>query len=421
MSRTILGADSIPSIVAQAVRMAESERPGAVHLELAEDVAEDETNAQPIAYNPTHYPTANQDDIAAVAKVINEARMPMLVVAHGANRHPLNGALDAFIAKTNMPFITSQLGKGAVDETDEHYLGTGALSANDYVHRALAKADVVLVAGYDVFEKPPFFPGKDQKIVHINFFPAEYGEVTRADMELVGDIAASMKELTERVESRKNDPSVLAEIKQANQNDIADKSDSDSFPVKPQRLVRELREIMPADGIVSLDNGMHKLWFARNYPAQRPNTLLLDNALATMGAGLPAAMGSKMLYPDKTVVAVVGDGGFMMNVADLETAVRRKLNLVVVILNDSGYGMIKWKQASMKLADFGLDFTNPDFVQLAQSFGAVGHRITGAKEFMPVVKEAIAAGGVHIIDVPVDYSENSTLDSEALKARTKDY
>ena len=420
MTTTVLGGDSIPSVVMNAVRMAESERPGAVHIELAEDVAEDETTAKPLAYTPVRYGAANQDDIAAVAEAIDAAQMPMLVVAHGANRHPLGGALDAFIAKTNMPFITSQLGKGAADETSEYCIGTGAFSANDYAHRALARADVVIVVGYDVFEKPPFFPGKEQKIISINFFPTEYGEVTRTDMELIGDIAGSLRALTERVSERESRLHELAHIRQANQADVADKSNWDDFPVKPQRLARELRQIMPADGIISLDNGMHKLWFARNYPAQQPNTVLLDNALATMGAGLPVAMACKMLDPSKTVVAVVGDGGFMMNVADLETAVRLGLSLVVVILNDSGYGMIKWKQAGMGLSDFGLDFGNPDFVQLAQSFGATGHRITEAYQFAETVQGAIDAGGVHIIDVPVDYTENSTLQADALKARTQD-
>jgi acetolactate synthase-1/2/3 large subunit len=176
---------------------------------------------------------------------------------------------------------------------------------------------------------------------------------------------------------------------------------------------------VPADGILSLDNGMYKIWIARNYPAYEQNTVLLDNALATMGAGLSAGMAAKLLQPDKKVVVVAGDGGIMMNIADLETAVRLQLDLVILVVNDNGYGMIKWKQQSMQLADFGLSFSNPDFVKLAESFGAHGYRITKTEDFQPTLEKALDSRGIHVIEVPVDYSENATLDSDNLQARTR--
>ncbi len=202
------------------------------------------------------------------------------------------------------------------------------------------------------------------------------------------------------------------------QKQLLEKSDSNNFPIKPQRIVRDLREIMPRDGILSLDNGMYKLWIARNYPAYEQNTVLLDNALATMGAGLPAGIAAKMLNPEKKVLVIAGDGGIMMSVAELETAQRLGLDLVILILNDSGFGMIKWKQEDMGFKDFGLTFTNPDFVKLAESFGATGHRIAKAEELKPTLEKALNSKGVHIIDCAIDYSENKIVFGEELKSKT---
>ena len=181
------------------------------------------------------------------------------------------------------------------------------------------------------------------------------------------------------------------------------------FPIMPQRLVADVRKVIPSDGVIALDNGVYKIWFARNYKAHEPNTVLLDNALATMGAGLPSAMAACMVHPKKRVMAICGDGGFMMNSQELETAVRLGLHIVVLILNDSAYGMIKWKQANMGLANYGLDFKNPDFVQYANSYGAIGHRITSTDELVPYLEKCYAEPGVHVIDVPVNYDDNDKI------------
>jgi acetolactate synthase-1/2/3 large subunit len=199
----------------------------------------------------------------------------------------------------------------------------------------------------------------------------------------------------------------LEAIRQRTREAIHALDDDTSFPMLPQRVVADVRKVMDNDGIVSLDNGMFKLWFARHYHTYQPNTLLLDNALATMGAGLPSAIACALMYPDRQVVAVCGDGGFMMNSQELETAVRLKLNLITIIFNDSGYGMIKWKQAAQDLPDFALDFNNPDFVMYAQSYGATGHRIASSEELIPTMEQAFTDGGVHVIDLPIDYSQNT--------------
>jgi acetolactate synthase-1/2/3 large subunit len=191
------------------------------------------------------------------------------------------------------------------------------------------------------------------------------------------------------------------------------------FPIHPRRAVADIRNVMPPEGIIALDNGVYKIWFAREYPAQRPNTVLLDNALATMGAGLPSAMAARIVNPDVPVVAICGDGGFMMNSQELETAVRLKQNLVVVILNDNAYGMIKWKQAAMEFENFGLDYGNPDFVKYAESYGAIGHRLESTESFQDLLQTCIKTPGVHVIDVPINYDENHAILNVGIAEKSK--
>ena len=201
----------------------------------------------------------------------------------------------------------------------------------------------------------------------------------------------------------------MAFVKAKQSENLSEGVDDPRFPIYPQRLVKEVRDAMPDDGIICLDNGVYKIWFARNYPAYLPNTVLLDNALATMGAGLPSAMAANLVHPNKKIMAVCGDGGFMMNSQELETAVRLKLNLTVLILNDSAYGMIRWKQANMGLKDWGLEYGNPDFVKYAESYGAFGHRVESSDSLSDILKHSLDTPGVHLIDCPVDYSENDEI------------
>lgn len=237
--------------------------------------------------------------------------------------------------------------------------------------------------------------------------------------EVVGDIANSVEYLAEHCgQCANHDFSGLMEVKKAVDAHLQERAEDGRFPVIPQRIVHDVRQVMPDDGIIALDNGMYKLWFARNYPAYDNNTVLLDNALASMGAGLPSGMMAAMLYPHLKVMAICGDGGFMMNSQELETAVRLKLNLVVLIINDSAYGMIKWKQGQEGYADYGLDYRNPDFVTYAQSYGAKGHRVTRTEDLHPTLESALAEGGVHLVDVPVDYSENRRVFDEELAELT---
>ncbi|HEX5455769.1 MAG TPA: acetolactate synthase large subunit [Candidatus Saccharimonadales bacterium] len=420
-SDTIVSAERIPSSVYHAIRVAEKERPGAAHLEVPEDIAEEETGAKPIIWQKTRRPAPDEKAINALVEAVESAKSPILLLGSGANRRLIRKQLNNFINKTDIPFVTTQLGKGVIDESDSRFIGTAAVSEKDYVHAALSRADLILMVGHDIIEKPPVLEIRDdQKLVHIDFSPADIDDIYVPDLEVVGDISYAFWALTERVETRDWDFSIFYKAKEKLQESINDNADSDDFPIKPQRLIGTLRKVLPRDAMLSLDNGMYKLWIARNYPAYEQNTVLLDNALATMGAGLGAAMSSKIIFPERKAVVVAGDGGFLMNLADLETAKRLGLDMTIVIVRDNGYGMIKWKQDAMKLADFGLNFSNPDFVKLAESFGASGYSPKSADDFEKILDKCVNAKGIHIIDLPIDYSENEKYFGRDLASQVKD-
>ncbi|PMV83842.1 MULTISPECIES: acetolactate synthase large subunit [unclassified Pseudomonas] len=414
----LASADNIPSRIREAIRLAEEEKPGSVHLELPEDIAAEDTDSTPIAPSLSRRPVAEAKSIRAAVAKLQAARSPVLVIGAGANRKSTARVLLQLIAKTGIPFVTTQLGKGVVDERHPRFLGNAALSANDFVHRALESADLIVNIGHDVIEKPPFFMVRGgTEVIHVSFRSAEVDPVYFPQIEVVGDIANAIWEINEALVPQPTwDFKRLLAIREANEAHVAEGATDDRFPVYPQRLVADLRHVMPANGIVALDNGIYKIWFARNYKAYMPNTVLLDNALATMGAGLPSAMAARLVYPQIPIVAVCGDGGFMMNSQELETAVRLKMNLVVIILRDDAYGMIRWKQAQMGFEDFGLDYGNPDFVLYAQSYGAFGHRVNSAAAFAPLVQHCLETPGVHVIDCPVDYSENDRILHQEIKA-----
>ncbi len=413
----LASADNIPSRVREAFRLAEEEKPGAVHLELPEDIADEETRSVPLQRSLVRRPLADEKAVRAAVRAIEQARSPVLVIGAGANRKMTSRTLLQFIEKTGIPFITTQLGKGVIDEMHPKFLGCAALSAGDFVHKAIEAADLIINVGHDVIEKPPFFmiPG-GTKVVHISTKTAEVDPVYFPQIEVIGDIANAMWQIKEDVV-----PSGLwsfdrmmraraAEIEHTNSM-----CDDERFPIFPACAVKRIREAMPADGILCLDNGVYKIWFARNYPARQPNTVLLDNALATMGAGLPSAMASAMIYPGRKVLAVCGDGGFMMNSQEMETAVRLGLNLTVLILRDDAYGMIRWKQANMGFADWGLTYGNPDFVKYAESYGAKGHRVEDAAMLPRLLESCLSTPGVHLVDCPVDYSENDRILNKEIK------
>ena len=414
----LTGADNIPSRIREAFRIGEEERPGAVHLELPEDIAAEDSDAPLLAKSMVRRPVAELKSIQRAVEMIERAERPLLVIGAAANRKLTSRMLREFVTDTKIPVVTTQMGKGVVDERDESFLGNAALSTGDFIHRATDHADVIINVGHDVIEKPPFFMRDGGvQVIHVNFFSAKVDPVYFPQVEVVGDIANSIWRINEAVKPQEKwDFSFFKKVKHHVDSHIKQDAESTDFPILPQRLVADVRAAMPSDGILSLDNGVYKIWFARNYPAHEPNTVLLDNALATMGAGLPAAMASKLIFPEREVIAVCGDGGFMMNSQELETAVRLNMDLTILILRDDAYGMIKWKQAKMGFDHFGLDYGNPDFVAYADSYGAKGHRVDRTEDLLPLVKECNHVNGVHVIDVPMDYSNNDRILNREIKA-----
>ncbi|MEM7391202.1 MAG: acetolactate synthase large subunit, partial [Verrucomicrobiota bacterium] len=417
----IVSGDRIPSLVREAFRLSMEERPGAVHLELPEDIAAEPTDARPIPASRVRRPTADEKSITQAVAMLEAAEHPLLLIGAGANRKLTSKMLREFIDKTGIPWFSSQMGKGVLDERDPLFLGNAALSDQDFVHRAIHRADLIINVGHDVVEKPPFFMKPDGfKVIHVNFISASVDPVYFPQQEIVGDIANSIWQLNERLQPQASwDVSCFMTVRDHLERNLLQGADDERFPIYPQRLVAEVRKVMPSDGIIALDNGVYKIWFARNYKAHQPNTVLLDNALATMGAGLPSAMAAKLVHPERKVMAICGDGGFMMNSQELETAVRMKLNLVVLILNDSAYGMIKWKQANMGFDNFGLDFQNPCFIQYAESYGAHGHKVNSSAELVETLEKCLNAEGVHLIDCPMDYSDNDRILNHEIKDESR--
>ncbi|TDI28429.1 MAG: acetolactate synthase large subunit [Acidobacteria bacterium] len=420
-TRQIVDGNNVPNLVRECFRVAKAEKPGPVHLELPEDIAAEEVQREPFAVTTVLPPGASQAAIREAAELIGTARRPLLLIASACNRNDSAPALRDFVERTGIYFFSTQMGKGAVDERHPHCLGTAALSEHDYLHCAIERADLIINVGHDVSEKPPFIMHQSgQTVIHVSYFPAEMDDVYFPQHEVIGCTAANMRMLADVIEPSSSwDFTYFESIRSEIETHVfTEKAAAEAFPNVPQRFVADLRSAMPSDGILSLDNGMYKIWFARNYQAHEGNTVLLDNALATMGAGLPAAIAAKIVQPQRKVVAICGDGGFMMNSQEMETAVRMGLDLVVIVLRDNGYGMIKWKQVGVGFPDFGLDFQNPDFVQYARSYGAESVRIERTGQLVDEIAGAFAAGGVHLIEVPVDYSENEAVFVEELKKRT---
>lgn len=411
-STSLVAARPIPHHVRQAFQRAEEERPGAAHLELPEDVARESIAADPAPRPLSRRPVAEAKSLARAAEWITEARRPLLLIGAGANRKRCARMLTRFVEQLGVPFVTTQLGKGVVDEDLDTCLGTAALSANDLVHRAFEHADLVISAGYDPVEKPPFLMRRDgsQRLIHVDFTAPRSEPIYAPDLVVEGDLANAFWQLQEMLDpSPRWELGCFHAVRRAWLETLRESGAPDDRGIRS--LVAALAHALPPETRLALDNGMFKIWVARNWRAHQPNQVLLDNALATMGAGLPSAMASRIAEPERPVVAICGDGGFLMNAQELETAVRLRLDLVVLVLVDGGYGMIRWKQASMDLAEFGLDFGNPDLVRFAEAHGAHGASIADRHELGDAVAKALDQGGVHLFEVPVDYAaDNAVLD-----------
>jgi acetolactate synthase-1/2/3 large subunit len=403
----------IPRSIRHAFKVAEAERPGAVHLELPEDVAgENIEPTRPQKRVTLRRPNADEHALDEAAEMIRAAERPIIIYSAGANRKRITEQLTALVEATGIYAIGTQMGKGVLADDHPQSLFCMGIHKRDYVHTAVDEADLVITLGYDVAEYPPSVWNRDKAkpILHIDFVPADPDEYYSPAHEVIGDISYTLQALRDRLAGVRFDSLRLKRLRDYVVQRLYDHEPAYCFPPTPQRVVWQVRSVMGRDDIISLDNGVYKIWFARMYPAYSNNTVLLDNALASMGAGLAAAMAAKIAHPRCRVLAICGDGGFMMNSQDLETAVRLGLDLVVLIIRDDAYGFIRWEQAGAGFADFGMSFGNPDFVAYAQAYGATGLRHTGDNNLAVVLTEAFETGGVVLVDCLIDYRTNSELD-----------
>lgn len=409
--------ERIPYILENAFRIAEDEKPGAVHIELAEDIAGEDVPEKysivDLGTKKIRRPVVDYKWIPELITEIEKAKTPIILVGSGANRKRITKYLTKFVEKYNIPYFTSQMGKGVIPGWHPNCLGTAALTKGDYIHDAIAESDLILSVGYDNAEKPTDILGINGiPVININFIKSDFDYVYSPYLDIIGDIGNVFWHLCEDEINTSNwDFDKIYEINARNKKQIeANLSLEEDIPyMMPRKLAKDLRETLRDEDVLALDNGLYKVWLARNYPARQPNTVLLDNALATMWAWYASAMEAKRLKPDSHVVCVTGDGWLVMNLGDLETIVRLELDLVIVVLNNSSYGMIKWKQEDAGFWDYGLDFWNPDFVKLAESFGARGCKVEKKEDFQPMLKKSLQQKWLTIIDLDFDYPRDGKI------------
>ncbi|HSR13264.1 MAG TPA: acetolactate synthase large subunit, partial [Thermodesulfobacteriota bacterium] len=405
-SVSIYDPNTIPTVLRDAFKTAEAERPGAVHIELPEDVAAEEANARIQERGRVRRPAPDARAVESAAELIRSAKAPLIMVSSGANRNRVSRQLAEFVERTGIYVVHTQMGKGVLPDTSDFSLFASGIHKQDYVNCGIDRADLVITVGYNIVEYPPYVWNRnlEKKILNIDFVESEPDQYFNPALEVVGDISQSLARIGEEIAEKRSFP-VFAKARAMMEKIILEKGEP-RFPLTPQQIVREVREVMSEDDIVALDNGIFKLWFSRLYRTFKPNTLLLDNALATMGAGLPAAIAAKLINPERKVLAFCGDGGFMMNSQELATAMRCRAPVVVLLLNDNAYGFVKWKQENMNFENFGMDLTNPAFPKFAESFGAKGFRMEKGQSLKELLSRAFSLNEVALVECPIDYSVN---------------
>ncbi len=407
----ILEPETIPEVVRKAFKLSQAEKPGASFIDFPENIAEMTTQDKPLKVITSRLTLADAKLIKEAAKLIKDAKNPLILVGNGAVRANSSKNLQHFSEFTKIPIVNTFMAKGIVP----HYknslsMGTVGLQKGDYENGGFQNSDLILCVGFDMVEYHPnlWNPNQKHTIIHIDTKASEVDSSYLPDIELIGNIGRNLTALAKKIPQKDNYPTPF-KIRTAMINEMNKHSKSEAFPVKPQKIVWDLRTTMSEQDIAISDVGAHKMWMARFFKSEQPNTCIISNGFASMGIAVPGAIGAKLAYPNKAVVAVTGDAGFMMNSQEIETALRNNIPFVILIWNDSQYGLINWKQQKTYGRSSNIDFKNPDFVKYAESFGAVGIKISKTSELLPALKEAIKKNTVTIIDCPVDYSENDRL------------
>ena len=411
-TKMVVRPDTVNEIVRLAFKYAENEKPGATHIDLPVNVAKmpvsDEERPMRKKIAPKEY--AELDTVQDAAGLIFRAKNPVILAGCGVVRGRAAKELTEFATRLKIPVINTMMAKGVIPFDNRYAMWTVGIPQQDYQNRILEKADLVIAVGYDIVEYAPAKWNHDGhvEIIHVDMRPAHINKLYQPEVEVVGDIADSLIQIARRT-SRNEEPVKALEIKRKMEAEHASYAEDNAFPMKPQRILNDVRKVMGREDIVISDVGAHKMWIARHYNCYEPNTCIISNGFATMGIAVPGAIGAKLVHPEKRVLALCGDGGFMMNCQEFETALREGVPFVTLIFNDSSYGLIKWKQMDQYNRSCYVDFTNPDFVKFAESMGAVGYRNEKAEELLPTLEKAFEQKVPVIIDCPVDYSENTKL------------
>jgi acetolactate synthase I/II/III large subunit len=402
--------DAAPEMVRKAFKQAQTERPGATFIVLPEDVAGRTTDARPLKVNVPRDPSPSEDQVQRAAHALGEATHPVVLAGAGVARDHAVGALLRFSERLSIPVATTFQGKGAIPDDHPNALGTIGFMVRDYANFGFDRSDLVVAVGYDIVEYAParWNPLADKRIIHIHRTVAEVDANYPLEVGLQGSIGEALDAIAAAVATHPVVPDVPP-VKELLREEWERGAVDDAFPMAPARIVHAIREAMGRHDIVLCDTGAAKMWMARLYPTYEPNTCLLSNGLATMAFALPGAIAARLVYPDRKVLAVVGDGAFLMSAAEIETAVREHVPLVVLVWVDGGYGLIGWKQDLHFGRRLAVSFGNPDFEELAASYGATGHLIRTPDELLPTLQAALRGDGVTIIACPVDYAENALL------------
>ena len=408
-SSRLLTPDIINEVVRKAFKIAETEKTGATFIEFPENIAEMEIDDLPLPVKHVQPPEPPAEKVEIAAEYISRAKNPIILAGNGVVRSKAWKQLAEFSEELRIPVANTFMAKGVVPFGHPMALGSAGLQANDYVSCGFNKADVILCIGYDLVEYHPhlWHPTRDRDIIHIDSSPAEVDAYYPIKVGVVGDIKHSLLRIKQMANPHPG--SAMRALREALIEDMNRQKDDPAVPMKPQKIIWDLRTAMDLEGIAICDVGAHKMWMARMFRCEYPNTCIISNGFASMGIAVPGAIAAKLTYPDRQVVAVTGDAGFMMNSQEIETALRMKAPIVILIWNDSGYGLIEWKQMNQFGRKSNVDFTNPDFVKYAESFGARGYRVEKAGDLKKILKTALAENTVSVIDCPVDYSENLKL------------
>ncbi|MBF2058103.1 MAG: acetolactate synthase large subunit [Cyanobacterium sp. T60_A2020_053] len=404
-----------PEVVRKAFKVAQKEKPGAVHIDLPENIAGMEAEGKPLSKDTQEKIYASLKSINEAARLIANSKNPLILAGNGIIRANASEALSEFATRLNIPVANTFMGKGAIPYTHPLSLWTVGLQQRDFITCGFEQADLIIAVGYDLIEYSPkkWNPQGDIPIIHIGAESAEIDSSYIPQVEIIGDIADALQEISRRCDrTNKTEPFALS-LRPSIKADYEQYGNDTGFPIKPQKIIYDLRQVMGAEDIVICDVGAHKMWMARHYHCEAPNTCIISNGFAAMGIAMPGALAAKLIYPDKKVVAVTGDGGFMMNCQELETAVRAKTAFVTLIFNDGGYGLIGWKQTNQFGVSSYIEFNNPDFVKFAESMGLKGYRVNSADDLIPTLKTALAQNIPAVIDCPVDYAENLRFSEKA--------